>query len=85
MRMQMLFKKLLYHASDCRSVEFSADSRWLASASFDSTIGFVSLQEQNQVFQLRAHSDRVVSAKWHQTLPILISTSADKSARVFTI
>jgi hypothetical protein len=30
------------------------------------------------------HNDRAVSAKWHPEAPLLISTSADKTARVWT-
>lgn len=71
-----------YHNLDCRSVEFSPDSRWLASASFDHTLGFTNL-ETEETTQIVKHNDRVVSCKWHGSLPILISTSADRTARVF--
>jgi len=29
------------------------------------------------------HTDRVVLAKWHPFYPIILSTSADKTARIF--
>jgi len=29
------------------------------------------------------HADKVVSVKWHPEVPLLLSTSADKTARVW--
>lgn len=78
-----LFSKLNYHKSECRSVEFSSDTRWLVSASFDSTLGLVDMH-RGQTYRLEQHADRVVSATWHPYLPIVLSTSADKTARLFS-
>ena len=36
----------------------------------------------NQVKTME-HEDRVVSCKWHPDLPIIVSTSADKTARLW--
>jgi len=78
-----LFSKLNYHKSECRSVEFSSDTRWLVSASFDTTLGLVDMH-RGQTYRLEQHADRVVSATWHPYLPIVLSTSADKTARLFS-
>jgi len=74
--------KLTHHTSDCRSVEFSADANWLVTASFDGTIGVVDLNK-GVVRKITEHTDRVVSARWHPYLPIILSTSADRTARIF--
>lgn len=74
--------KLTHHTNDCRSVEFSADANWLVTASFDGTIGVVDLNKGN-VRKMADHTDRVVSARWHPYLPIILSTSADRTARIF--
>mmetsp|Transcript_12878 Transcript_12878/g.18816 ORF Transcript_12878/g.18816 Transcript_12878/m.18816 type:complete len:657 (+) Transcript_12878:11-1981(+) len=79
-----LFSKYCYHADECRSVEFSSDTKWLASASFDHSIGIVDMA-QGTTCKLDYHEDRVVSIKWHPYLPILLSTSADRTARIFSI
>jgi WD40 repeat protein len=78
-----LFTKFLYHSTECRSVEFSPDANWLVSASFDSSIGIVDLNS-TQTYKLEQHQDRVVCARWHPSLPVLLSTSADKTVRLFS-
>jgi WD40 repeat protein len=79
-----LWNKFNYHTAEVRSVEFSSDSRWIISGSFDSSIGMIDM-ESGQTYKVEHHSDRVVSARWHPYLPILLSTSADKTARIFSI
>ena len=77
-----LQSKYDYHSNDCRAVEFSADGKWLVTASFDATIGVVDVYK-GAVTRITDHTDRVVSARWHPYLPIVLSTSADRTARVF--
>jgi WD repeat-containing protein 47 len=79
-----LFSKYTYHTQECRSVEFSSNSAWVASGSFDSTLGLVDTTK-GQVFKFEPHMDKIVSVRWHPSLPILLSTSADKTARIFSI
>ena len=79
-----LFSKFTYHTLECRSVEFSSNSQWLATGSFDSTLGLVEVIK-GQVFKFEPHMDKIVSVRWHPSLPILLSTSADKTARIFSI
>ncbi|CAG9323077.1 unnamed protein product [Blepharisma stoltei] len=78
-----LYSKNSYHLAECRSVDFSADTRWLVSSSFDRSIGLVQM-DTGSACRLEYHEDRVVSARWHPFLPILLSTSADKTARIFS-
>ena len=79
-----LMSKYNYHTADCRSVEFSADTNWLVSCSFDGSLGFVNMKSSKNC-KVEFHDDRVVSIKWHPYLPILLSTSADKTARIFSL
>lgn len=79
-----LLSKYNYHTADCRSVEFSCDTNWLVSSSFDGSLGFVNMKSGKNC-KVEFHDDRVVSIKWHPYLPILLSTSADKTARVFSL
>jgi WD40 repeat protein len=85
LNMNRLFRKINVHSADCRSVEFSSDTRWLVSASFDTTLGLVDVGDMHRgQYKLEQHADRVVSATWHPYLPIVLSTSADKTARLFS-
>ena len=79
-----LMSKYNYHTADCRSVEFSSDTNWLVSCSFDGSLGFVNMKSGKNC-KVEFHDDRVVSIKWHPYLPILLSTSADKTARIFSL
>ena len=79
-----LYSKYTYHSGECRSVDFSCNAQWLSTGSFDSSIGLVNITE-GSVFKLEPHMERIVSTKWHPSLPILLSTSADKTARIFSI
>lgn len=79
-----LYSKYTFHTLECRSVEFSSNSSWLATGSFDSTLGLVEVNK-GQVFKFEPHMDKIVSVRWHPSLPILLSTSADKTARIFSI
>ncbi len=57
----------------------------MASAGFDKNINISdTLNEEISVVKVLEHDDRVVSVRWHPYLPLLISTSADKSARIWT-
>ncbi|CAG9323575.1 unnamed protein product [Blepharisma stoltei] len=77
-----LFNKYSYHLAECRGVDFSADRKWLVSCSFDRSIKVLDMAN-GTTYRLEYHDDRVVSVRWHPYLPILVSTSADKTARIF--
>ena len=68
-----------------RGVSYSADGKLVASAGFDKSIMIsdTKSQDQMQVVKVLDHDDKVVSVRWHPYLPLLISTSADKSARIW--
>ena len=75
--------KLGNYAVNCRSVSFSPDGKYLCSASFESTIKIFDVERQFTNVGILEHNDRVVSVKWHPEVPLLISTSADKTARLW--
>lgn len=79
-----LFSKHNFHRESCRYVSFSSDSKWLASASFDHSIGLTSI-ETGDSYRVQEHKGKVVSVHWHPRLPVILSTSADKTARVVRI
>ena len=58
----------------------------MASAGFDKNIIIVDTNDITKIKILKAleHDDKVVSVRWHPFLPLLLSTSADKSARIWS-
>ncbi len=64
-------------------MSFSPDGRFLVSASFDSTIKIFDVEQDFELVNELEHFDRVVSVKWHPDFPLLLSTSADKTARIW--
>ena len=76
-------KELYEHSNEVRAVCFSPDGRYLISGAFDSKIKIFDVSKDYELMGELEHSDRVVSCKWHPEIPLLISTSADKTARVW--
>ena len=72
------------HEREARSVSFSYDGKYLASGGFDSTVKILDLMKEWEIVQTLNHSNKVISVKWHSQHPILLSTSADKSAKIWT-
>ena len=66
-----------------RSVEFDSSSGLIVTSSFDSTIGIYDLNNEILLNRISSHTDRVVLAKWHPFYPVILSTSADTTARLF--
>jgi WD40 repeat protein len=66
-----------------RSVSFSPDGKYLVSGSFDSRIKIFDVEKDFDLIGELTHLDRVVSVKWHPEVPILLSTSADKTAKIW--
>ena len=66
-------------------MSFSVDGKYLASAGFDSQIAITDTSNLDQLNPVKRlyHDDKVVSVKWHPFLPMLLSTSADKTARIW--
>ena len=66
-----------------RSVAFSPDGKYLLSGAFDAKIKIYDINNNFNFIGEIEHGDKVVSCKWHPDIPLIISTSADKTARVW--
>ena len=69
--------------SEVRSVNFSQNGKYLLCGGFDHKIRIYDVCNDFNQIKVLDHEDRVVSCKWHYELPIISSTSADKTARVW--
>jgi WD40 repeat protein len=74
------------HSGEVRGVSYSADGRYVASASFDKNIIITDTLNLDNISVVKTleHDDKVVSVKWHPYMPLLLSTSADKSAKIWS-
>jgi len=68
-----------------RGVSYNADGKYVASAGYDGKIHICNTVnlEKMKVLKTLHHEDKVVSVKWHPNKPMLLSSSADKTARVW--
>ena len=71
------------HSQQVMGVSYSTDGNYVASASYDGTIQISDATQQMQVVKTLHHDDKVVSVRWHPILPLLLSSGADKTARVW--
>lgn len=76
--------KVKSHSDEARSISFSSEGDYRATASFDKSIKIAKLLSDKEEAVLY-HDDRVVCVRWHPFLPMLVTTSADFTARVWTI
>lgn len=82
-------KKIIKEIKNCllgqevRSVEFSPDGRFLVTGAFDAKVRIFDRENDFGLIGKVEHGDKVVSSKWHPFLPILSSTSSDKTARLW--
>ena len=66
-------------------MSYSVDGSFIATAGYDGDVHIsdtVNL-DKVQIVKTLKHDDKVVSVKWHPYLPLLLSSSADKTARVW--
>ena len=78
-----LIKEIKKSNNEIRNVNFSPDGRYLLSAGFDGTIKLFDVNDEFKFCGKLEHDDKVVSAKWHPDLPFILSTSADKTAKLW--
>ena len=69
---------------EVRTICFSPDGKYLISGGFDNKIKIYDIQNTFNLASELEHNDKVVSVKWHPDLPIIVSTSADKTARIWS-
>lgn len=78
-----VIKEIKVSDSEVRSVNFSQNGKYLLCGGFDHKIRIYDVCNDFNQIKVLDHEDRVVSCKWHHKLPIISSTSADKTARVW--
>ena len=80
---QSVIKEIYGHNEQIRSVAFSPDGKYLLSGAFDAKIKIYDVKNNFNFVGEIEHNDKVVSCKWHPEIPLIVSTSADKTARVW--
>ena len=68
---------------EVRGLAFSPDGKYLLAGGFDNKVKIYAITNNFNLAGELEHNDKVVSVKWHPDLPILVSTSADKTARLW--
>ena len=69
---------------EVRTISFSPDGKYLISGGFDNKIKIYDILNNFNLAGELEHNDKVVSVRWHPDLPIIVSTSADKTARLWS-
>ena len=76
--------KVNSQGKEVRTICFSPDGKYLISGGFDNKIKIYDILNNFNLASELEHNDKVVSVKWHPDLPIIVSTSADKTARIWS-
>ena len=69
------------HTEAVKDLSFSCDGKYLSTVSFDKTLKM--LNSDLEVIRTLEHHNKVLSVQWHPFLPFLLSTSADKYAKIW--
>lgn len=77
------------HQSDCRSVRFSPDLNYLLTSSYDGTMSLMHLKKNldktlPKHYVVAQHEDKVIQCRWHPTENMFLSSSADRTAVLWT-
>lgn len=66
-------------------MSYSVDGNYVASASYDGNIHITDAVnfDKLKIVKTLKHEDKVVSVKWHPYLPLLLSSGADRTARIW--
>lgn len=88
-RGQRFLQSFTIHSGDVRSVRLSPNSLYLLTTSYDRTLALTDLQgnlaSPLPSIQIASHMDKVITGRWHPTHCAILSTSADKTAGLWTI
>lgn len=81
LNMQRIITEVKAHDEPAKGVSFSFDNKYICSAGFDKKIQI--MNSELEIIKTLEHDDKVLCVEWHPFLPLLLSTSADKSAKVW--
>ena len=81
---QNIVKEFKVSNKEIRAINFSKDGKFLLTASFDNKISIFDINDEMKLVKSLEHDDRAVNCKWHPDKPIIASSSADKTVRIWT-
>lgn len=77
------------HTADIRSIRFSNKAYYLLSGGYDNKIVLTNLQgdltQSLKSVVVAEHDDKVIQCRWHPTDFVFLSTSADKTAQLWSL
>ena len=79
-----IIKEFKVSNKELRAVNFSKDGKFLMTASFDNKISIFDINNEMKLVKSLKHEDRAVNCKWHPDKPIIVSSSADNTAIIWT-
>ena len=81
---EKVVKEIKASEKEIRTCNFSKDGKFLMTASFDKKINIFDINDDLKLVKFLEHDDRAVNCKWHPDKPIIASSSADNTARIWT-
>ena len=81
---QSIVKEVKVSNKELRAVNFSKDGKYIMTASFDNKISIFDMNDDLKPVKYLEHDDRAVNCIWHPDKPIIVSSSADKTARIWS-
>ena len=81
---EKVVKEIKTSDKEIRACNFSKDGKFLMTASFDKKISIFDINDDMKLVKYLEHDDRAVNCKWHPDKPIIASSSADNTVRIWT-